>query len=158
MEILDFIKRYIAENGYSPTVREVAAGFGFKSPSTAQEHLKCLLQNGAITMDKQKSRTIELLVQNEYLKTSENTINIPVLENAYKQVTKEFLEIPVFMLNKYDPKNVYAYRKGDSIYLINTTLALKNKPSLTISNGLFLIEEKPLGEIFGNIIGEFKTY
>ncbi len=158
MEILDFIKRFIAENGYSPTVREIAAGFNFKSPSSAQEHLKCLIQSGVITMDKQKSRTIELLVQNEYLKTSNTTVNIPVLENAYETVTKEFLEIPVFMLNKRNPKNVYAYKEGNSIYIISTNLSMKNKPSLVIKEGVLLIEEKPSDEVFGNIIGEFKSY
>ena len=67
IEILDFIKRFIAENGYSPTIREISIGTNTKSVSTVQENLKKLINNGLITIDKNKSRTIELLIENEYM-------------------------------------------------------------------------------------------
>lgn len=158
LDVLDFIKRFIADNGYSPTVREIASGMGLKSPSSVQDHLRSLVKNGIITTGKQKSRTIELLVQNEYLKDSETTVNIPILENAYKDVTKEFIEIPILMLNGHEPRNIYAYKKDNSTYLISINLCQKDRPSLTINEGIFLIEEKPQSEIFGNIISEFKVY
>lgn len=158
LEVLDFIKRFIVDNGYSPTVREIMAGLNFKSPSSIQDYLRALVRNGIITYDRGKSRTIELLVQNEYLKESESTVNIPVLENTQNGVTKEFLEIPRFMLADYDTKNLYVYRQGKSIYIINANLALKDRPALIISDGEFSVEEIPMHTIFGTIIGEFKIY
>ena len=158
LEVLDFIKRSIAKNGYAPTVREIAAGLNVKSPATIQEHLQSLVLNGVITMDKRKSRTIEVLVQNEYLKGTDETVPLPLIENGYEQVTKEFIPIPYFMLNNYDPKNLCVFKSEDSYYIINTTLNFRAKPALTVRAGIFSIEKKPSSEIYGNIIGEYKFY
>ena len=157
-EVLDYIKRFIAEKGYSPTIREVAAGLNFKSPSSAQDHLKNLVLNGLITMDKQKSRTIELLVQNEYLKGNNNTVYLPVLNSPLTKIPSEFLEIPVFMLKNYDPKNLFIFKKETSYYIVNSTLPFKDRVSLTESKGVYDIEEKPTNNIIGNVIGEYKIY
>lgn len=158
LDVLDYIKRFIAKKGYSPTIREIALALNFKSPSSVQTHLKSLSLNGLIKMDKLKSRTIELLVQNEYVKDTSNIVNVPLLDNHYTEVAKEFIELPEFMLNDYDVKNIYAFKKDNNIYLINVGLTFKNRPSLTIVKGLFNIQEKPTDDIFGNIIAEFKKY
>lgn len=158
MDVLDFIKRFIASNGYSPTIREIGAGLALKSPSSVQDHLKALVAQGIITVNKGKSRTIELLVQNEYLRSNDGTVQIPILENAYKGIAKEFIEVPKIMLGDYDYKNLYAYRSENSLYILNAGLARKDKPSLTVSNGKLTVEEIPKNEIFGNIIAEFKRY
>lgn len=158
LEVLDYIKRFIANNGYSPTVREIAAGLSLKSPSTVQEHLKSLVKNGIITTDNHKSRTIELLVQNEYLNESERTVQIPLLGNVHENLTKEFIEIPKVMLADYDPKKLYAFKKDKSLYVVNTSLCYKERPSLVIHAGIFQIVECPKADIFGNIISEFRQY
>lgn len=158
LDILDYIKRFIAQNGYSPTYREIAAALNFKSASSVQAHLRTLEENGLIKVDKLKSRTIEPLVQNEYLKDNSNIVNVPLLDNYYSEIAKEFIELPAFMLNDYDAKNVYAYKKGKCIYLVNSCLTFKNRPSLTVVNGLFEIKLRASKDIFGNIIAEFKIY
>lgn len=159
MDVLDFIKRFIATNGYAPTVREIAFGLGLKSPSTVQDHLKRLVLEGIITMDKNKSRTIELLVQNEYLSVSEKLVTIPILNDKDNTVIKEYLDVPTFMLKDYDPKNLYAFKVKKSIYVVNSGLHIKNRPSLVIVDDIKLeIEEVPEHKIFGNIISEFKIY
>jgi len=158
VEVLDYIKKFIATKGYSPTVREIMVGLAYKSPSTVQDHLKKLVLAGLITMDKNKSRTIELLVQNEYLSTNEKIVSIPILDSVDNTVIKEFLEVPVFMVNDYDPKKLYAFREGKNIFVINSSLHIKSRPSLVIKNDKFVIEEVPDDKIFGNIISEFKIY
>ncbi len=157
-EVLDFIKRFIAANGYSPTIREIAAGLYLKSPSSVQGHLKKLSEEGIITTNKYKSRTIELLVQNEYLNTPENIVKVPCLDEFNNTIIKTFLEVPTFMLNEYDIKNLYAFKDKKSIYIINASLKKKNKASLTIQDEILKIEEKPTDKIFGNIISEYKIY
>ncbi len=157
-EVLDFIKKFIATNGYSPTIREIAAGLYLKSPSSVQEHLRKLANEGIITTGKYKSRTIELLVQNEYLNTFETIAKIPVLEKSDNTIIKTFLEVPIYMLNEYDPKNLYAFKDKKSIYIVNVSLKRKNKPSLTIKDDELSIEQEPTNKIFGNIISEYKIY
>lgn len=49
--ILIFIKNYIKEHGYPPTVREIGAGVGLKSTSSVQGHLKKMLELGMIETD-----------------------------------------------------------------------------------------------------------
>jgi len=156
--VLDFIKRFIAENGYSPTVREIARGLSLKSPSTVQDHLKKLVINGIITINPNKSRTIELLVQNEYLNQDEKIVSIPLLENSIKSINKEFIDVPSFMIGDYDSRNIYAFKYNNSIYIVNTGLALYNRLSLTIKDGTFMLEDIPQNDIFGNVISEFKQY
>ena len=40
--ILDFIKKYTAKNGYSPTIREICEGVHLSSPATVFVHIKNL--------------------------------------------------------------------------------------------------------------------
>ena len=48
MKMLDTIKKFIDEHGYSPTVRELAELLDIKSTSTAQRHLNTLEKEGYI--------------------------------------------------------------------------------------------------------------
>lgn len=157
--VLDFIKRFIASNGYSPTVREITEGLYLKSPSTVQSHLQKLISAGLITTNKRKSRTIELLVQNEYLKTSNKTVSIPVLNAQIDSISTEYLEIPVFMLNNYEPKNLFAFKENTSIYIVNASLTKTGNPSVVIKQNTYCYEEKPKDvAIFANVIGKYTFY
>lgn len=157
-EVLDYIKKFIATKGYSPTVREIADGLGFKSPSSAQDHIKKLVASGIITIDQKKSRTIELLVQNEYATTSETVTSVPILNDKDNSLIREFLEVPTFMLGSYASKNLYAYKKDNDIYIVNAGLKLKERPSLVEINGKFVIDNYPSGPVFANIISKFTIY
>ncbi len=157
-EVLDFIKKFIAKNGFAPTIREIAQGVGIKSPSTAQDYLRKLVKEGIVTTANSKSRSIELLVQNEYLTKTEKIVPIPLLNKKDNAVIKEFLDIPVFMLNEYNSKNIYAFKDKKIIYLVNHSLKNATSPSLVIKDDELCIENAPENEIFGNIISEFKLY
>lgn len=156
--VLDYIKRFIASNGYSPTIREIMNGMDFKSPSTAQNHLRRLQSSGVISMDKNKSRTIELLIENEYLLEGDKTVKIPLLNDTKEDITKNYIEIPLFMLDNNPKENIYAFKHDKSIYFIDTNSRLFDKPSLTKQGDNFYIEQTPLHQIYGNIISEYKIY
>lgn len=156
--VLDFIKKFIAEKGYAPTIREIMAGLCLKSPSTVQSHLQKLVTYGLITIDKNKSRTIELLVENEYLSKDENVKNIPLLNKTIEEINKEFIQAPAFMLDNHDIKNLFAFKHEKSIFIIDIMEKQNNKPSVTTSNEEYYLEEKPLHKVYGNIISEFKLY
>lgn len=59
-EILQFLNHFIRENGYAPSVREIAQAVGLRSTATVHYHLNALRDEGAISMDQMKNRTITL--------------------------------------------------------------------------------------------------
>lgn len=80
-ETLIFIKKYMVAHGFPPSVREICAGMGLSSPATAHTHLKELEAKGFIRKQNSKFRTIELLVENEFVpeKEKEEVVSVPLL-------------------------------------------------------------------------------
>ena len=60
-EIYDFIREKISTRGYGPTVREIGAAFGIKSPNGVMCHLKALQRKGIIHREGFSARAIELV-------------------------------------------------------------------------------------------------
>ncbi len=58
--ILAFLKKYLHEKGYPPTVREIAAHFRISSPRGAKKHLYALEVKGYIQKRPGSARAIEL--------------------------------------------------------------------------------------------------
>ena len=58
--IYDYIARMLVEQGYPPSVREIGAAVGLKSPSTVHFHLKHMEELGVIKKSGRKGRTITL--------------------------------------------------------------------------------------------------
>ena len=61
-EIFDFVKRYVSEHGYPPTVRDIGKAIGLTSSSTVHAHLHNLERLGMLRRDPTKPRAIEVLV------------------------------------------------------------------------------------------------
>lgn len=59
-EIYDFILSFTNEHGYPPSVREIGAAVGLKSPSTVHFHMKGLEEAGVIVKAEGKTRAISL--------------------------------------------------------------------------------------------------
>ncbi len=63
--IFDFIHHRIEEDGFGPTIREIADEMGFSSPNGVMCHLKALEKKGLISRSSNKSRSIVLTQQVE---------------------------------------------------------------------------------------------
>lgn len=61
-EIFEFIKRYSAEHGYPPTVRDIGQAIGLTSSSTVHAHLANLERLGVLRRDPTKPRAMEVLI------------------------------------------------------------------------------------------------
>ena len=59
-QIYDFILSFVSQHGYPPSVREIGAAVGLKSPSTVHFHMKKLEESGAIVKTEGKTRAISL--------------------------------------------------------------------------------------------------
>lgn len=60
-EILDFVTKSIAEQGYAPSFEEIAGQFNYTSLATVHEHLTNLELKGKIRRSYNASRSIEVL-------------------------------------------------------------------------------------------------
>jgi repressor LexA len=60
-EIFDFVKKYVSEHGYPPTVRDIGKAIGLTSSSTVHAHLANLEKLGLLRRDPTKPRAIEVL-------------------------------------------------------------------------------------------------
>ena len=77
--VLTFIKKFVVENGYPPSVREIGAALGLSSPATVHSHLTKLANAGYIKKKNSKFRTIEVLVENEYKTEDADLVKVPLL-------------------------------------------------------------------------------
>lgn len=106
-KILINIKKFIADKGYAPTIRELCKICNLNSTATMFVHLKNLTQKGYISQTESKFRTIELNVPNEYDKNNDNVISVPLLGkvaagNPIEAIENpnEFFSLPVELVPK----------------------------------------------------------
>ena len=93
-KILDTIKRFIAEKGYAPTIRELCKLCNLNSTATMFVHLKNLTKKGYISQTESKFTTIELTVPNEYIKNDDSVVNVPLLGKVAAGNPIEAIENP----------------------------------------------------------------
>lgn len=104
-DVLDFIKKYVADKGYPPAIREICKGVNLSSPATVFVHMKNLEQLGYIKTTSNKFRTIEILCDNEYVEKNEDIVKVPLLGKitAGSPITaieqpNEFFDIPASLI------------------------------------------------------------
>lgn len=93
-EILTVIKKFVANKGYAPTIRELCKLCNLSSTATMFVHLKNLTNKGYINQTENKFRTIELNVPNEYVIKNENVIDVPLLGKVAAGNPIEAIENP----------------------------------------------------------------
>lgn len=74
MRILNFIRGFLKEKGYAPTVRDIARGCHISTPSVVQHHLNILEREGYIRRDPEIFRSIQLLGRE-----TKDIIKVPLL-------------------------------------------------------------------------------
>ena len=70
--ILEFVSRFIQENGYAPSVREIGAGVGLRSTASVSYHLRALQEKGLLQSPGAKGRKRAIV-------TSQRPGQIPVV-------------------------------------------------------------------------------
>lgn len=78
-DILTAIKKYMATNGFPPTVREIGTTLNLSSPATTHFHLGKLEEKGYIKKNDAKNRALELLVDNEFVEKNDASVDIPLI-------------------------------------------------------------------------------
>lgn len=104
-DIIQFIKKYIVDNGYPPTVREIGSSLGLSSPATIHSHLSNLEEKKYIKKGGNKNRALELLIDNEYATKEDSIVNVPLLGKVTAgspieaiHNPNEYFQLPAYMI------------------------------------------------------------
>lgn len=152
LSVLDFIKRYIAEKNYSPTVREIMEGLGFKSPSSVHYQLKRLVDLNMISYSPAKSRTIELLVENEYKNEFIEAIEIEGL-NCQNFIISDY----IIENGKNIKDSLRAFKEQEIIYIINTSIEKSDSLALYKKDDCYKLATETIGEYIGTVVGKYEN-
>ncbi len=58
-QVYDFIREFVDEKGYSPSLEEIGAAFGLSSVATVHKHVHHLVEKGFLTKSWNRSRSVE---------------------------------------------------------------------------------------------------
>ena len=116
-DTLQFVKEYIVSHGYPPTVREIAEALNVSSPATIQAHLDGLADKGYIKKGSNKNRTIELMVDNEFMNKDEQVIEVPLLGKITAGSPIEAIENP----NNYFSLPSYLIPKDKEVFTLEVS-------------------------------------
>jgi repressor LexA len=119
--IFEFIRKFVEEKDYAPTVGEIQKALGISSTSVVDYHLKALGEEGLITREPEVSRGIHVSGIGRKARAvpllgtiaAGEPIPVPTEETWYT-VVRETVEVPAEML----PRGVQAYAlrvKGKSM-------------------------------------------
>ena len=61
-ELLKYIEQFIAENGYSPSYREIMKGCSYNSVATVAVHINNLIARGHLKKRDNSARSLEVVV------------------------------------------------------------------------------------------------
>ena len=115
-EVYSFIKKYIEENGFSPSVREICANCDIKSTATAYQYINRLSERGLINKAGNKKRAVSL-------KPGAPSVSVPLVgtvaagQPIFAEENYEgFYAVPADMFGKDDMFMLTV--KGDSMIKI----------------------------------------
>ena len=104
-QIFEFMQKFIAENGYSPTVREICKACDIKSTATVFTALNQLAERGVINKVNNRNRAVSL---------KQRIVNVPLIGTVAAGQ-------PIFASENYEdmysiPNNFFA---GDDLFMLN---------------------------------------
>ena len=105
--VFDFIQKFIADNGYSPTVREICKACDLKSTATAFTYINELTKRGVLNKADKKNRAVSL---------KQNVVTVPLIGTVAAGQ-------PLFATENYDgfysiPGNFFS---GDDLFMLNVS-------------------------------------
>lgn len=145
--IVEFIRSFVEEHNYPPTVRDIQGGLKISSTSVVEHHLRVLEREGLLRRDFKVSRGMELLGANSRRNTvvvplvgsiaAGEPIPVPQADAWNTDSGAETLELPSELVRK-GKQNVYGLRvKGTSMIdsLINDGDIVLMQPASSANNG-----------------------
>lgn len=141
--VFNYLVKVISENGYAPSVRDIAAALGIKSTSSVHAYLHNLEKNGYIAQEEGKRRTLRICapyarVGNQVPLLGNITAGSPILavENF-----EGYVDLP-WNSSRYSSENLFALKvRGESMIeagIIDGDIVIVNKNSYA-DNGTIVV-------------------
>ena len=141
--VFNYLVKTINENGYAPSVRDIAAALGIKSTSSVHAYLHTLEKNGYISQEEGKRRTLRLCAPyarlgNQVPLIGAITAGSPILavENF-----EGYVDLP-WNSAKYSAEDLFALKvKGESMIeagILDGDIVIVNKNSFA-ENGTIVV-------------------
>ncbi len=92
-EILDFITKFIAEHGYSPSYREIMSGLNYTSVATVSLHVNSLITRGHLRKRDHSARSIEVVATVEPIKVTGTQVTASQEKWLVKKVEAMFKDL-----------------------------------------------------------------
>ena len=104
-QIFEFMQKYIAENGFAPTVREICKACGIKSTATVFTYINELAERGVINKVDNRNRAVSL---------KQKVVNVPLIGTVAAGQ-------PIFATENYEemysiPNNFFM---GEDLFMLN---------------------------------------
>jgi repressor LexA len=120
-QVLDYIQFVQQTAGATPTLREIAAHFGFKSSRASADHLVALKRKGFITSEPNKARSVR--INTPLAKLRRALVDIPLFGSipagppqSREQDAEGCISVDVATLGYKPTRNAFALRvAGDSM-------------------------------------------
>lgn len=138
--ILNFLQKFMNENGYPPTVKEIMVHFNFASPTAVTTHLTALEKKGYVKKTGKRARGSVPIDSKK-----DNLIRIPLLTNEVKagllmdvsdESYEEFFPLPESIAQ--NENNFLMKVKGDSMidaHIKEGDMVLVNPSNIEPQNG-----------------------
>jgi repressor LexA len=119
--VLDFIQAEALANRPNPTLREIAAHFGFRSHRAAACHLEAIKRKGFLASDPRRARSLRVL--SPWLKSRPRIADIPIFGSIpagfarnREQETEGCISVDIESIGFKPTRNTFALRvTGDSM-------------------------------------------
>lgn len=111
-QVLKFICDTVRQTNLPPSIREIAARFGFSSTGTVRDYLRALVQKGFIKISAKKSRAIELIREHIFAVPILGKVRAGVPNLAMEEI-EGYLNLDSLLFSDHE---TFALRvKGDSM-------------------------------------------
>ena len=168
--IFDFIKKYIAQNNYAPTIREIGEGNNLSSSATVHTYINILIDKGWLKKSDYKFRTLEVVGENEYINQAKGIYSLPILvedKNYTEQINNPKNKIDIsheqFDVNE---KSIIVQISKDDIFNKNDMLIVKPSSKYNENDFVVIIEKDMIKitkynnnkHIIGKVIASIRKY
>lgn len=147
--VLDYIKKFQAENKYPPSVRQICSAIDLNSPATVHVHINHLVEKGFLKRSNSGNRAIEILVDNEYENKKLEIKKIPLVdlskENDITLAIEEPRELYTIPTSLTKGKSEYfAYVVNDNSMnkkgIYQNDVVILKKDNIAYNNNIILVE------------------
>ena len=167
-DVITFIKKFIAKNGYSPSVRAIADGVHLNSPATVHVHIQNLINMGYLKRDTEHHNSLVLLVPNEFEFHDKECIEVPFIDKDYIEDFEHELKHPddTFYLSGQmvgDEDDIFIYKVLDNnmknIGIFQLDYLIVSRNNVYSSNDIVVVQNGNLHiyiDYYRNVNNEFE--